>query len=343
MDWELLSREWLRALRGTRTQPAFSRRLGYRSNVVWTWEAGHRWPTAAEAMRAAVRAGVDVRGAWARFYRTPPEWLATVDPTTRAGVAALLRDLRGTQAIGEAAARAGVSRYQLLRWLGEVAEPKLPQLWAVVEALSLRALDLVAATVDIDTLPSAREAWARLEAQRRTAYDAPWTQAVLRGLELVDYPPHRPGWLAARLGISRDDEEHALALLAASGQVRWLDEAWRPVAIDAVDTRRDAAAGRRLKAFWAKQGVQRLEADAPGLFSYNVFSISEADFERLQQMHLAYFRALRAAVAASEVSERVVVANVQLFALDAPRAEGASSAPAETSAVRNPSRSSGVT
>jgi hypothetical protein len=53
-----------------------------------------------------------------------------------------------------------------------------------------------------------------------------------------------------------------------------------------------------------------------GQFSYNVFSVSRADFERIRELHLAYFHALRAIVAESEPAERVVVANVQLFALD---------------------------
>jgi hypothetical protein len=84
----------------------------------------------------------------------------------------------------------------------------------------------------------------------------------------------------------------------------------------AVDTRRDAASGRRLKAHWARVGLDRVDTDTEGLFSYNVFTVSAADLERLRELHLGYFRALRALVAESSPAERVVVANVQLFALD---------------------------
>ena len=56
-----------------------------------------------------------------------------------------------------------------------------------------------------------------------------------------------------------------------------------------------------------------------GLWSYNVFAVSEADLVKIRELHLAYFRALRAIVAESSPTERVVVANVQLFALDAQR------------------------
>ena len=72
-----------------------------------------------------------------------------------------------------------------------------------------------------------------------------------------------------------------------------------------------------MKAHWTRVAADRVEAEAPGQFSYNVFTVSEADFEKIRELHLSYFHALRAIVAASEPGERVAVANVQLFALDA--------------------------
>ena len=41
-DVELLSRDLMRALRGERSQPAFSRGLGFRSNAAYLWEHGRR-------------------------------------------------------------------------------------------------------------------------------------------------------------------------------------------------------------------------------------------------------------------------------------------------------------
>jgi hypothetical protein len=59
-DYEQLSVELIRAWRGQRSLAAFSRRLGSNSNMVASWEAKRRWPTAARALWAAERAGVDV-------------------------------------------------------------------------------------------------------------------------------------------------------------------------------------------------------------------------------------------------------------------------------------------
>ena len=46
--------------------------------------------------------------------------------------------------------------------------------------------------------------------------------------------------------------------------------------------------------------------------------MSEVDYQKLREMQLAYFEELRAVVARSEPCERVIVTNLQLFALDVP-------------------------
>ncbi len=74
--------------------------------------------------------------------------------------------------------------------------------------------------------------------------------------------------------------------------------------------RRRPAALRRLKAWWGREAVDRFEHGAEGLGS------SRADFERLQDLHRRYFRELRAIVAESAPEERVVLASLQLLALD---------------------------
>ena len=45
-DFDRVTRDLLRALRGERSQLAFSQLLGHRGNVSYRWEAGLRQPTA---------------------------------------------------------------------------------------------------------------------------------------------------------------------------------------------------------------------------------------------------------------------------------------------------------
>ena len=319
VDCSRLSREFIRALRGRRSQNALSRRLGYRTNVLYAWEAGRRAPTAATVFRLLRVSGLDLRARLERFFASPPRWLAAADLTSAEGVAALLREVRGTIPILELARRTGFSRYAVSRWLDARAEPHFADFLRLFEASSLRLLDFIALFHDPATLPAAARSWRLLEAHRRAAYDEPWIPAVLRALELVDYErlaEHEPGFIARRLGISREEEERCLRTLEETGQIRRRGRRYQPVQGITVDTRPDAAAERRLKQSWAEIGTARLAAGAPGLFSFNVFAVSERDLAKLEELHRSYFRHLRAIVAASTPSERIAVANVQLFVLD---------------------------
>lgn len=319
MDHESLAKELIRALRGRRSQLAFSRRLGFRTNVVYTWESGRRWPTAATFLVAARRAGVDVAGAVRRFFPSLPAWLARTDPASAEGVAALLSEMRSMSPIVDVARRAGRSRYAVARWLSGEAEPRLPDFLRMVEACSLRLLDFVALFADPAALPAASAAWRTLEAQRRAVYEEPLLPAVLLALELPAYralPRHEPGWIARRLGFPVEDEARCLDRLAEAGQIRRSRGRWIVAPIRTVDTRPDPDAEHRLKCFWAGVGLARLTRKAEGRFSFNVFTVSAADLAKLSELHVSYFQNMRAVIAESRPPERVVAVNLQLFPLD---------------------------
>ena len=75
-----------------------------------------------------------------------------------------------------------------------------------------------------------------------------------------------------------------------------------------------------LKSHWAQVGLERLPQLEPAgqdLFSYNLFTVSEQDWERLRELHIAYFQELRRIVGSSEPAERVALINLQLMRLDA--------------------------
>lgn len=320
LDVQAISRELLRAWRGRRSQVQLSRRLGFRSNVLYAWESGRAYPTAAQALRVAKLTGVDLRAALERFYRDVPPGIGKLEPASRAGVAALLTELRGRMQIGELARRSGHSRFAVARWLKGSCEPRLPEFLALVEASSLRLLDYLSTLIDANKLPSIAERWSLLEAGREAAYAEPWTQAVLLVLELDTYREHNrrhdSRWIARQLGTQVETVERCIELLARTEQIRWDGTHWALARVLTIDTRRDRAAGLAIKRCWAAVGIERIERGAAGIFGYNVFTISNADLQRLRELHQAYFSQMRAIIAESRPPERVVVTNLQLFALD---------------------------
>jgi transcriptional regulator with XRE-family HTH domain len=320
MDFDVLAAQLMRALRGKRSQTAFSRRLGYSTNVAYAWEAKRRAPTAAEMLRAAARTGVDVRAAVGAFMYRSLDADPNVSPTSPEFVAALLRALRGATPMRVIAERVGLSGSAISRFIGGVTEPRLPMFLRLVEATSRRLVDLLARLTDVSRLDAARDEWTRLEAMRRLAYDNPLAESVPRCLELEQYaslPRHRSGWIAERLGITLPEETRTLEDLARADVIRWDGARWQLERSRSVDTTRfDPSAARNLRAHWSDAAGGRIRAGRDGQFSYLVFTTDDATLAAIRELHLAYYRDLRALVARSAKSLRVAVANVQLFALD---------------------------
>jgi hypothetical protein len=320
MDYEALSSELLRALRGKRSQTAFSKRLGYRSNVAYAWESGRAWPTAVAFFAIVERSGRKLGLSLSAFHRAPSENAAKHDLKSARGVAAFLDDLRGQTATVDLARAAERSRFAVARWLKGEAEPRLPDFLRLVESASLRLLDFIACFIDPSTLPSAAKTWRELETARRAAYELPWSHAVLRVIELPEYRKlrqHDPAFVAARLRVNVEETERCVALLLETGQLKKRGKRLIPGATLTVDTRGDAARSRDAKAFWTRVALERIEAGVQGAFSYNLFSVSRADLERIRELHRAYFRELRRIVAASEPAECIALANVHLVELGA--------------------------
>jgi transcriptional regulator with XRE-family HTH domain len=293
-----------------------------RSNVLYTWESGRRSPTAARFFFLAQRVGIDVNRAIPEFVGGSSKALSGTDLTDPAGVATLLAHLREGTTLVELGRRMGTNRVSVSRWVKGEAQPRLVDLLRFVDATSLRLLDFLAVFTDPKSLPEAADEWHMLEAQRKVAYELPWSHAVMRVLELTDYralPQHQPGFIADRLGIALAEEQRCLEALASSRLIAKRRRRWVATQILTVDTRKNPDAGRRLKGHWAKVGGERLPQLEPGeadLFSYNLFTVSERDYQRLRELHIAYYQELRRIIDASKPAERVALVNLQLFRLD---------------------------
>jgi transcriptional regulator with XRE-family HTH domain len=322
LDFETLSGEWVRRVRGRRSQRGLSRLLGYKSNVVYRWETGRAHPSAATVFTMMQRLGWDVPGAVCRFLGDEASRLVLTEVASREGVAALLERLRGSVPIVTLAERSGFTRYQVTRWLQSTNEPRLAEFLAVVEASSRRVLDFVGAFFGESSLPSVEPLWRRLQAVRKAAYDRPESHLVLRALELESYrrlSHHEPGFVAKLVGATLDQEIESLELLAAGGQIELRDGKWHTTDEPLVDTRDDREASRRLRAFWLKRATAELEAGREGTFGYNLFSVSRRDLERLREIHLRYYREIQEVIQASKPNEHVALFATQLFTLDAER------------------------
>jgi len=322
LDWEVVAREWVRELRGKRSQAAYSRHLGYQSSVVHRWETGAASPTAARFLSICAQSGKDVRAAYAAFFLQAPSWLGPHAPTSPEAVAALLQHLQGKTTLVTLAELSGYSRYAIARWLKVRAEPKLPEFLRMIEASSRRALDFIATLTDPAALPSTREHWQRLERLRQAAYQETWSHAVLRALELSEYT-ERGGdgaWLSNVLGITEEQSERALRVLESTGQIAPRDGRWVPLPATSVTTGRHPATLGILTRAWTHVALERIESKAPSHFGYSLFAVSRADLRRLRDLQLEYLREMQSIIAQSSPNECVGLLCLHL--LDLRKGEG---------------------
>lgn len=313
MDFGVVASEFLRALRGSRSQVAFSRRLGFASNVAAEWESGRRIPRVSTAVGAAARVGVDVPAALARF------WPPLADILTGSGLAPWLDALRGEETVVTLAKRAGLSRQQCARMLSGRTEPRLHQFFALVHASTGRLSDLVAACVAIDQVNSLRHYHARVESSRHLAFDEPWSSPLLSALECLPSLERAEAEqsLARMFGLPRARVRRCLSHMVKAGLVARRAGGYVLSEPMLVDTGMATLAARRLAAHWARVATGRAESPAPSdLFSFNVFSVSHADLERIRQLQREHFQRVRAIIATSK-PEAVAVINLQLVTFPA--------------------------
>lgn len=320
---EQLSRELMRVLRGSVSQRAYSRALGFTSNVAYSWETGRRFPEASVFLRAA---GLAVAG----FEAALPGVLslARLPGRTRLGtprgVQQLVLELARETPRGELARNLGVDRTTLSRWLAGSTEPRLPELLRLVQVGTQRLLAFVALIADPRELSSTRAAHTDLRLQEKLAYELPWSHAVLRALELSRYtraPAHSARELARAVGVSPRSVAAQLAVLQRAGQIVWTGSHFQSARVMAVDTRSDPLKNLALKRHWARVGLTRLGArqtSADARFSFNLFATSEEAFQRIRQLHLDYYDRVRAIVDETQGTDRVVLMNLQLIPLEYP-------------------------
>lgn len=323
IDWSQVTRQLLRALRGSRSQIQLARRLGYRSNVPAAWEGGHRVPRASVLFEVCARSGVDVAASIQAFHAPAA---GAFDPRAPA---AWLRALKGSSSTAALAGRSGASATQIRRWLSGAAQPRVHQLLALIDAMTGRAADLVACLVDLHQVPCLLGYWQQVDAQRRLAIEHPWTAAIRIWLGTRSVGRGEAiGALAAALGIGEHAVETDLQRLIDAGLV--VEEGGLLVVAGqmTVDLR-DASDRTRLRGHWASSAAARIVAGREDLFSYSLVAVSRADLERIRALQRSYWRELRSLVAASDPPEVAALVLAQIAPLDGAGAPQAAPQPGE--------------
>ena len=291
LDLIAVSRQLLRALRGERSQVAFSRRLRHRSNVAANWEAGRRFPRSHAFFHACERSGTDVPAALAAFHpRAAQAWSAEA-------VHPWLQALCGEVTQAELARRTTLSAQQVGRFLRGDAEPRLPELLELVQGATGRVEDLALCLVGDARMPALERVLAGKEALQQLLHREPQVAATLVASGVEPPGPDQVARLAARLGRP-EDEVHRHLELIADARGRGLTLALP----------RDGEALQRTRRHWAQVARDRLDEPREGdRFAFNLFTVRREDADEIIALQTRYFRALQSLAAASSPAEEAVL------------------------------------
>lgn len=304
--YDSAARQFLRAIRGHRSQVAFSRRLGYQGNVCAKWEGGHRFPTFSETMRAAERAGLDVQAALHQFNpasakvwdaEAPHQWLNA---------------LQGSTKQADLARRCELSRQQVGRMLSGRSRGRLPEVLALVDAMTGRLHDLVGSLVPIEQVYAiAHEARVR-GALASLAITHPWSPAAQAWLESRGRlrASTAADELARAFGIEVPQAQELIEAMVHSGAAVRKRGRVMPAPPMTVEVRATPEDLQRIRAHWAQVSSDRVARREPkDLFSFNVFTVGREDLERVREAQRRFYREVRAIIAESppEVAAMLVV------------------------------------
>lgn len=310
MDFVVLSRQLVRATRGPRSQLALSRRLGFRSNVVYRWEAGLRVPTGPQFLQLAARVGVDLDPLFRNFDpKTAAIAAGVAEPGSERHLAAWLRACRGSISVARLADETGLNRPSIRRILRGDTLPALPALLGLIQAMTGRQVDWIAGIVDPGELDVLGPLLDRQRAQVEVTYERRWTEAVLAAREVAQHlgaPPDAP-WIAELLGIAEEEVALTLAALTRAGALAPGNEPrW-------TSTRPDAEAHRGLARHWLAQ-ANLLPDECMGA-GYLIASLDQDAIDAIVEILRRSVAEARTAIS-SAAPERVVGLSYALFSLD---------------------------
>ena len=306
----MLAQELVHACRGRRSQTALSKRLGFKSNQLYRWEAGLRgigWPDFAALCQSC---GLPLKQTLTTRlgYYGPPE-----------DVSSLVSFLLGDLPIKTAEERLGFSLQMLRRWRRGDGIPDLYQILKVVDVLQGRLLEFVNGIVGPNKIDTLKDRQERSHQERVIRNSFPMSNVVCSILETEDYKKHSThpsGWLANVLGISIQDECHLLELLMQVGAVTLTDGKYVSTGKGLELSTADIAVSIRNRAYWSKFAPSMLDQSTsipPGsMFGWTVFAISESAFQQVREkLREAYSQILATANSDLQGKTSVKIINLQ--------------------------------
>lgn len=310
IDFETLSKELLKAVRGNLSQSYLSRKLGYSSKQIHRLEAGERtigWDVFARACEVCQK---DLRNALRG--RT----LDSFDPNDSVMV---MNSILGAVKLSKLERDTKISRFSLMRWKTGKASPPLSAVLQLIDYCQFNLFEFLNTLVDPSMLPSIKEAYLLRQRQKEIYYQFPETAAVIVCLQLEEYkslPVHKDGFISMKLGISIDAERALIENLLAVKRIKLMNGLYTPATESLDFTGSSNQQIHRFMSFWLKRLLNFYEGPgewtaSTSRFGMEVFAVNEEMKELVRDEFRSFQKRIRGILhqkmLAGEYTDQVIV------------------------------------
>ena len=211
INYEHLTQELFRILRGRSSQGAFSRRLGFQTNVAYRWESGLRTPNANDLLTV-----LDIRLSAPReiIWRFGSPFNQDDPATSDWCWGRWLLLIKGQCSVKALSNTTGLSPQAIRRILRGDVTPKVDRLLQLIQVLTNRLVDFLQLFVEPQTLPSLASLVEIQTAQRALSTQFLNTELIIASLETDAYQAldtHSNEWIADHLQLAPDDVADTVA------------------------------------------------------------------------------------------------------------------------------------
>ena len=320
-DYDLLTREFLAALRGTETQSTLSQKLGYRHNKFAKWEGGFNRVLWRDFVKACALTNRDLE----RALQIHTAFSGNINDTKK-----ILSCLVDKDGLKTSAAVLGASRSTFNRWINGLSDVPLSAVFALLDFYG-RLDSFISSLVNLDRIPAFRGLVERRELVRRVLKEFPEASLICSACELKAYrnqKRHCPGFFAARIGLTIEREREALGALESANMLRKVNGKYESMTFAmnmSWNSKETFSINQKIKGHWLRIGAHIAETTTQdkvrsrsGLEVYAVSATTSAQINH--EIDAAMRRIYRIlATRAKNSAEKLQVFQFQILDFDPPR------------------------
>ena len=304
-DLAQLSLDILRALRGSRSQTAINRKLGFKSNQLHRWESGQRKIPWSQFVRICTARSVPIE-------RILLNALFFVQPADRADL--LCQQMIAGMSRKDAARAAGIGYHSIRRWQIGESEPNLEEVFGLIALIPERLERFVVrltATIGVEVPKSLGR---RPIDAAAVLFQFQIAGALTAVLELKTYKElreHSSQWLADQLGAATAEIDECLGALEKAGLVTRAgpNALYRLIDLVIDTSGADPRSRIQLRAYWYERFVAAIVSDnlkigGRSRLSYLLHALSPEAYEQITERLRLFYNDVDFIVRADEAREK---------------------------------------